>query len=99
MQLSEDLSCQFSQLKDASLLLSTLNSFKGVLRSAAAAAQDLILAEVKGKQAPRASDNLWLTSPRPVGRTGRVTDVYYCGECVCVCARARACRRVCILFR
>ena len=56
-----------------------------VLRSAATAARDLILAEVDGKQAPRTSGNLWLTSPRPVGRTERETGIYYCGECVCVC--------------
>ena len=63
---------------------------QGVLRSAATAAHDLILAEVDGRQASMASANLWLTSPRPVGRTGRETGIYYCEECVCVCVRARS---------
>ena len=40
-----------------------------------------------------ASANLRLTSPRPVGRTGRETGIYYCGECVCVCVCVRACVR------
>ena len=48
--LSADLSCQFFPwAQGASFLLPTLNSFMGCWRSAAAAAHDLILAEVDGK--------------------------------------------------
>ena len=57
MQLSEDLSCQFSQSTDTSFLLSTLNSFRGCWGQLLQQ-HDLILVEVDGKQARRASANL-----------------------------------------
>ena len=54
--LSEDLSCQFSQVQSASFVLSTLNSFQCCWRSAAVAAHDLILGVPP--QVPMASGNL-----------------------------------------
>ena len=47
---SKDLSCKVPRVPSASFLLSTLNSFKGCWRSAAAVALNLILVETDGKQ-------------------------------------------------
>ena len=62
--LSEDLFCQvFFQSTNASFLLSTLNSFQGMLKWVAVAAHDLILVEVDGR---KTSTSALLTTSKPL---------------------------------
>ena len=59
---NKGLSCQFPGAQSASFLFSTLKSFRGCWRSAAAEAHDLILVEIEGKQPWQLPIGGWQTS-------------------------------------